>query len=167
MKVWDTECVGSRTQATSLGWQVFIQRMVSESWSLAILKKGTNTHTHKKKRRHMASKAHTNRASLGDMDIAVNIKNNLCDFGRIINQQWPKLMPKAKLCSVVLWRWVLPLMLFWHTVSSCVGNELLHSQRMIHNLLRKIFGFAEHPPASHQIISWGGFMGQGSVLKDS
>lgn len=66
--------------------------------------KGENKHTHTKKRRHMASKAHTNRASLGDMDIAVNIKNNLCDFGRIINQQWPKLMPKAKLCSVVLWR---------------------------------------------------------------
>lgn len=66
--------------------------------------KGENkhTHTHTKKKEEdtwpvtfrLFSKAHTNRASLGDMDIAVNIKNSLCGFGRIINQQWPKLMPK-------------------------------------------------------------------------
>lgn len=37
MNVWDSERVGSRAQATSLGWQDFIQRMVSESWILCSL----------------------------------------------------------------------------------------------------------------------------------
>lgn len=55
MKVWDTECVGSRTQATSLGWQVFIQRKLSERWCLATLKEKTNIHTHKKEN----TKTHT------------------------------------------------------------------------------------------------------------
>lgn len=50
MKVWDTECVGSRTQATSLAWQDFIQRMVSERSSLATLKERTNIHTQNKKK---------------------------------------------------------------------------------------------------------------------
>lgn len=44
MNVWDSEWVGSSTQALSLGWQDFIQRMVSESWILCGLKMGIIRH---------------------------------------------------------------------------------------------------------------------------
>lgn len=44
MNVCDTEMVGSKTQAVSRGWQVFIQRMVSVRWSLAALEE-KQTHT--------------------------------------------------------------------------------------------------------------------------
>lgn len=87
-------------------------------------------------------------------------------FGRIINQQWLRLMPQSnfKLCS--LWRLVLSLMSFWSTISSCVGNELLHLQNDPQPAQENIW-ICRASPASHQIISWGGFMGKGSVLKDS
>lgn len=98
MKVWDTECVGFWIQAMSLAWQDFMQRMVSDRWSLCILKNKTNIHTQKKKKTHtwpltfryhlfkdftvnhyLVSKAHNNRASLG----AAHCKNSV---GQL---QWP------------------------------------------------------------------------------
>ena len=61
MKVWDTECVGSRTQATSLGWQDFMQRMVSERSSLTNLQEttGHTQPTKKKKKEIENTKPHT------------------------------------------------------------------------------------------------------------
>ena len=44
MKVWDTDSVGSRTQAMSLGLQDFMQRTVSERSSLAALREIIKTH---------------------------------------------------------------------------------------------------------------------------
>lgn len=50
MKVWDTECVSSRMQATSLGWQDFMHRMGSERSTRDDLEDKTNinqfAHTH-------------------------------------------------------------------------------------------------------------------------
>lgn len=63
-------------------------------------------------------------------------------FGRIINQQWLRLMPQSNFvaCGDLCCHWCLSDPLF-----QAVWEMNYYIYRMIHNLLRKIFGFAEHP----------------------
>lgn len=76
--------------------------------------------------------------------IAVNIKNNQNYVVWTNNKPTTcKAHAEASLCS--LWKEAQPVDAFLMEYSGCVGNDLLRSQRMIHDLFRKIFGFAEHP----------------------